>query len=188
MKKLVAIAALTLAALPAQAVEYPYLGLDVLQASYQSSVMNGDLAPTAVRARFGSSFTGYLGGEAHVVIGAGGDGASIIGAPAPGATWDVNLSGAYSVNLVAHTGTGKLASAYAFVGYGVVRLSRECSGTVCAAPGFAGANVDEDGPTYGAGVEARVWNGWRVEVDFASYLDNDANTLTAVGVGIRHNL
>lgn len=188
MKKLIATAALSFVALPVWAVEYPYVGVDALQltAGYQAGGGSGDVSPTAARVRFGSSFADYLAGEAHVVVGAGGDSAPVPGSP--GSSWDVSLSGAYSLNLVAHTGFDKAASAYAYVGYGVVQYTGECSGPVCTLPGFSNFEVDDDGLTYGIGIEARVWREWRLEADYTSYLNNDANELTAVSVGIRHNL
>lgn len=185
MKKLIATAALSFVALPVWAVEYPYVGVDVLQltATYQASGTEGDVSPTAARIRFGSAFTEHLGGEAHVVIGAGGDEA-VVGPN----SWDLSLDGAYSVNLVASTGQGGGASAYAYVGYGIAQYSGECSGPSCGSLGYGDLSVDADGVTFGAGIEAKVWREWRVELDYASYLNDGDNELTAVGLGIRRNL
>lgn len=179
MKKFIATAALMMGAASAGATEYPYIGLDYLQLDLTSGGIPEGASPEAARLRFGAVMAKYLALEAHVVGGTAGD--SVV---RPGVTYDVEVSGVYSLNGAVRLPLGDAGSIYAYAGYGTVRMSAESNSPFL----FSDVEVDDDGLTYGVTVEVRAWRDWGLEVDYTTYLDNDTNELTALGVGIRRKL
>lgn len=178
MKKSIAAVTLSLATIPAGAVEYPYIGLDYLQMDLASQGFTEEVSPEAARLRFGAVLHKYVAMEAHVLVGTADD--VVV---KPGVRYGVEVDGIYSLNLAARLPLGDVGSAYAHAGYGAVRMSGESSSVF-----FPDVSVDDDGITFGATLEFKVWREWGVEIDYTSYLDNDVNELTAVGVGIRRKL
>lgn len=181
MKKLMAAAALSMitATSTAGAVEYPYIGLDYLNLDLGSEGFAREASPEAARLRFGAVVHKFVALEAHVIGGTADD--TVVSGPI---AFDVSVDGIYSLNAALRLPLGEVGSIYAYGGYGVARLSREAPGV----PGATEFNVDDDGLNYGATIEFRVWKDWGLEVDYTTYLDNDVNELTAVGVGIRRRL
>lgn len=175
--KLIVTAALSMTSLSAQAVEYPYIGVDYLHTEYTSSKYSGDVSPEAVRVRFGSVLSDHFALEAHLVGGIDGYPVRV-----PGNTYDVRIDGIYSAGAVGRLALGEAGSLYVYGGVSHVRLSAESKN-----PAFDDQDTTDNGASYGAGIAFRVWRGWLVEADYTSYLDSTANELNVVGVGARHS-
>lgn len=183
MKKLMAAATLSMITLTtattAGAVEYPYLGLDYLQLELNPGSLPLELSPEAARLRFGAVMHKYVALEAHV-IGGTADDSVVVNLNSVPYSFDASVDGIYSLNAALRLPLGDIGSLYAYGGYGVARLSLKSP--------VLDYSVDDDGLNYGATIELRLWKDWGLEVDYTTYLDNDVNELTAVGVGIRRRL
>lgn len=182
MKKLLAAAALSMitASTTAGAVEYPYIGLDYVGLNWSSRNFN-EVSPEAARLRFGAYTHKYIVMEAHVLAGVADD-----GVVRSGTRYNLSVDGIYSLNLGLRIPLGDVGSLYGFGGYGITRITRQASGLF---PGLIpDESVNDDDFTYGATLELRIWENWGFEVDYTTYLDNDVNELTAVGVGVRRRL
>lgn len=170
MKKVLAAIALSALATPALAVERPFFGLDYEMMNYEFSGPGGeDYATDGVRLRFGTMLTRSWGLQADVGIGVGDD--------RDDAGLKVKMQNAYSLSGVYRLNMGK-AGLYGYAGYSYVT-------TRATPPGGAAISDEDDGASYGVGIDFPGFAGNSIEIDYRSVIDKENYTQTGISIGMR---
>lgn len=178
MKKLLALSGLLLASASVYAVEQPYLGIGYTQTSYEITG-GSDASPTVAQIRFGSDITKHLGLEARAAFGVDGDKYTFASA-----SYDLNVTGIYTLSVVGRIPFATNASLYAHAGYSYAQLSADSADPLT----FPNQENNDDGFSYGAGIVLPAWRHYHLEFDYTNYFDNDDYTFGGVSVGIRRYL
>lgn len=191
MKKILAMTAALLAVSSASAVERPYASVAYLATQLEFDRTNPDVFGLtrenefildAVQFRGGTMLTRHFGLEAHLMSGVGTAEEKVrdslnneVGAEI------LEIRYAYGIYGVARIGSDRMGL-YAYAGYNWVRLGM--IDTMVSSTTFT---EDEDGLSYGAGVEVPfLWNS-SLELDYKSMLDENNYTLSGVSLGIRRH-
>lgn len=191
MKKLLALTAALLAVSSASAVERPYASLSYVVTQLELERTNpdvfgltreNDIDMDLVQFRGGSMLTRYFGLEAHVMSGAGGGQGLVrdsLGNTLGTEKYEVRY--AYGLYGVARVGSDRMGF-YAYAGYNWARFAMIDSMT-----GPTSVTEDEDGPSYGIGLEVPFFWNSSLELDYKSILDENNYTLTGMSLGIRRH-
>lgn len=191
MKKILAMIAALLAVSSASAIERPYASVAYLTTQLEFDRTNPDVFGLtrenefildAVQFRGGTMLTRYFGLEAHLMSGVGAAEGKVrdslnneLGAE------NFEIRYAYGVYGVARVGSDRMGL-YAYAGYNWVRF-----GMIDTVIGPTTVTEDEDGPSYGVGIEVPfLWNS-SLELDYKSMLDENNYTLTGASIGIRRH-
>lgn len=192
MKKILAITAALLAVSSAQAAERPYIGVSAVQPVLELERSNPDtlflnreneFELDAVQFRGGVLLTRYIGLEAHVISGAGKAEGAVVDSVTGTRVGDemVELDKAYGFHGVARMGVGK-AGLYVYGGY--TWASLDYLDTASATE----MTEEEDGWSYGVGIDFPLFRGTNIELDYRSMLDEDNYTLSGLSLGLRRYL
>lgn len=190
MKKILAMTAALLAVSSASAIERPYASVAYLAAPLEfdqarvpaGQVRENEFIMGAVQFRGGTMLTRHFGLEAHLMSGVGAAEEKVrdslnneLGAE------NFEIRYAYGVYGVARVGSDRMGL-YAYAGYNWVRF-----GMIDTVIGPTTVTEDEDGPSYGVGIEVPfLWNS-SLELDYKSMLDENNYTLTGASIGIRRH-
>lgn len=191
MKKVLAMTAALLAVSSASAVERPYASVAYLMTPLEFDRTNPDafgltreneFTLDAVQFRGGTMMTRYFGLEAHLMSGVGTAEEKVrdslnteLGAEV------LEIRYAYGIYGVARVGSDRMGL-YAYAGYNWVRF-----GMVDTVTSPATVTEDEDGPSYGVGIEVPFFWNSSLELDYKSMLDENNYTLTGASIGIRRH-
>ena len=180
MKKHLALIALcSAAATPALAVERPYIAVDyeLMNYAFKVGAANPEFDVTAARLRAGTMLNRWFGVEAHVGMGVDDDTQQMIPGVGTSAT-TLELNKAYGLYGVARLPMGR-GGLFTYAGYAYVD-------TEVAIRGFS-ASQEENGLSYGAGLDIPAPWGMSLELDYKQVLDEGNLNLTSFGVGLRKN-
>lgn len=172
--KRIAIAALASAlsavAVAGDDVEHPYVGLDYQLGRFESSA--GTANPQAARLTVGTEVVPMFAVQAQIATGVQSDKIA-----RSGVNYDISLNNLYGVYLRPQLALGTdVASIYALAGYSWVNLDSKASNN-----SFPSANATDSAFSWGVGLDANVYEGLRLNVDYTQYI----KSYKTLNVGVR---
>ncbi len=156
-----------------------YLNISVAGITYEEPPFP-DFNPTMLVARFGKIYDNGLGFEARVGGTLDGD-PQVFDIPILGNTeLDIEVDLLYGLYFVAEASIGGTASIYAVAGVNTLELS-----ATAVSSGIKFVNsAEESGAAFGGGITFGPSDKAHVTLEYMSYLDKDAFTLSTVSLGI----
>lgn len=191
MKKILAMTAALLAVSSASAIERPYASVAYLATQLEFDRTNPDVfgltrenefVLNAVQFRGGTMLTRHFGLEAHLMSGVGAAEGKVrdsLNTELGAEKFEIRY--AYGIYGVARVGSDRMGL-YAYAGYNWARF-----GMIDTVVGSTTVTEDEDGPSYGVGIEVPFFWNSSLELDYKSMFDENNYTLTGASIGIRRH-
>jgi outer membrane autotransporter protein len=178
MKKLIAVTLLSSAAAmaavtaSANSAGSSYVGVLASHYSYEESGYSEELNPTGLTLRGGHFLTDNFAVEGRLGTGLNDDTVS-------GTNVDVELDQVVGVYAVGHLPVSDVFSFYGLLGFSYAEATLSVPG--------ASVSGDDDGFSYGAGVEVNFTPAISGQLEYVSYLDKSDYELNAASLGLSYN-
>lgn len=140
--------------------------------TYEESGVSEKLNPTGITVRGGYFFTDNFAVETRLGTGLSDD--SVSGLPV-----DLELDQLFGVYAVGHLPVNNAFSFYGLLGFSYAEAT-------VSAPGFS-VSADDDGFSYGVGVQVNFTPQVSGQLEYVSYLDKSDYDLNAASIGLSYN-
>ena len=178
MKKLIAVtllssaAAMTTVAASANSAGSGYVGVLASHYTFDVSGVSEDLNPTGLTLRGGYFLTDYIAVEGRLGTGVNDDSIGNSGV-------DLELDHLFGVYAVGHIPVNEVFSFYGLLGFSYAEAT--------VSSRWASASDDDDGFSYGAGVQVNFTPQISGQLEYVSYLSKSDYDLNAASIGLSYN-